>query len=382
MRVRRSAVCAVIALFIGLGLALPANAQEADHEVRVGDTLWDLAARFLSDPMRWSEIFDLNTSVVEDPHWIFPGELLKIPGRGLAAAADQGPPGAAVADGAEGRDGADGAAGEGEAGQDGLVYRRGVPTPLDATVFAREPDARIETGDLVTDFIGALPQVTASEFYRSSLLIDPPSLGPHGVAARLIQENPLDLQLAATAQEYSTVMLHTANLALAEGDLLQAVRWKRGLGGKRVLEIMGLLTVQEVEADSTRAEVTQLFANFQIGDLVIRAPTYDFQAGRETEAVVIGLPGELIGFEVDQPLLSFGDVVYLNVGSTAGAKLGDEFAVFSRTEANTAGLEDRLLTVRVTRVTPANSTARVIEVEQAGAEPGAPARQTGRIATE
>jgi hypothetical protein len=97
---------------------------------------------------------------------------------------------------------------------------------------------------------------------------------------------------------------------------------------------------------------------------------------------VIGLPGELIGFEVDQPLLSFGDVVYLNVGSTAGAKLGDEFAVFSRTEANTAGLEDRLLTVRVTRVTPANSTARVIEVEQAGAEPGAPARQIGRIATE
>ncbi|MEE9207313.1 MAG: LysM peptidoglycan-binding domain-containing protein [Gemmatimonadota bacterium] len=377
MRVRRSAVCAIIALLVTLGLATPASAQEARHEVRVGDTLWDLAARFLSDPLRWSEIFDLNTNVVEDPHWIFPGELLRIPGRRLADGADQGPPGEAARAGAAGAEGQAGAA-----GQERLVYRRGVPTPLDATIFALERNTRIETIGLVTDIVGALPQVTYSEFYRSSLLLDPPSLGPYGVAARLIQENPLGLQQAATAQEYSKVMLHTANLELAEGDLLQAVRWQRGLGGKRVLEIMGLLTVQEVEGDSTRAEVKQLFGNFQIGDLVIRAPSYDFPAGRAVEPVVIGLPGELIGFEVDQPLVSFGDAVYLNVGSTAGAKLGDEFAVFSRTEANTAGLEDRLLTVRVTRVTPANSTARVIEVEQAGAEPGAPARQTGRIATE
>ncbi|MEN8143688.1 MAG: LysM peptidoglycan-binding domain-containing protein [Gemmatimonadota bacterium] len=369
MPVRRGAACAAIALLLALGVALPASAQEASHEVRVGDTLWDLAARFLSDPLRWSEIFDLNTSVVEDPHWIFPGELLKIPGSRFAGGVDQGAPGAVAADAA------------GQAGQE-VAFRRGVATPLDSTIFAREPDARIETGGLVTDVVRALPQVTSTEFYRSSLLIDVRGLGPYGVASRLIQENPLNLRQPATAQEYSTVMLHTANLELAEGDLLQAVRWQRGLADKRVLEIMGLLTVKEVEGDSTRAEVTQLFANFQVGDLVIRAPSYDFPAGRAMEPVVIGLPGEMIGFEVDQHLVSFGDVVYLNVGSTAGARLGDEFAVFSRTEANTAGLEDRLMTVRITRVTPANSTARVIEVEQAGAEPGAPARQIGRVAAE
>ncbi|MET7912040.1 cutinase family protein [Streptomyces avermitilis] len=60
-----------------------------------GDTLWDIAGKYLGDPKRWTEIYDANKSLIEDTakvhpgppvfgtsdhgHWIFPGTNLAIP---------------------------------------------------------------------------------------------------------------------------------------------------------------------------------------------------------------------------------------------------------------------------------------------------------------
>lgn len=47
------------------------------HIVQRGDTLWDLAGKYLGNPYTWPQIWELN-QWVKDPHWIYPGDPLII----------------------------------------------------------------------------------------------------------------------------------------------------------------------------------------------------------------------------------------------------------------------------------------------------------------
>jgi len=60
--------------------AAPASDSAKTHTVKRGDTLWDIAKTYLGDAFLWPEVYRLNTGTIEDPHWIFPGEQLKLPG--------------------------------------------------------------------------------------------------------------------------------------------------------------------------------------------------------------------------------------------------------------------------------------------------------------
>jgi LysM repeat protein len=318
--------------------------QERTHTVRRGDTLWDLAQAYLNDPFQWPEIFRINQDVVEDPHWIYPGEVLRIPGPMIVRRVpDDAEP--AVTD-----------------LQAPTVFaprgRAAAAARLLAPVDATGPSVR--SGQVI-----AAPYVLTGDTERGTgRILDSREL-------RRVAENATSpTEFYSLFEEIHIVppqgALGTAGeryLVIDQGPVVEP------LG--RALVPVGIIEVVQARFGS-EAAIARVIRQFREMRREHKLVTLD-----TTEAVVSGRPepvttrrrqGSIRWIFNDHELPSIQSYVVTDLSSRDGVRIGDEISLFEPVHRGEDGEPDRperpVARAQIVRVTDAGSTAIIIGQRQ------------------
>jgi len=365
-------------VFPGIGAAQEQTRSEptetAVHEVKRGDTLWDLAGFYLANPFLWPRIYEINTHVIEDPHWIYPGEILTLPGSAVARADAS----AVASEPLESWDPSMAREVARFGNQDPGAGRGGVSGFGGSSIFDTSPELGSLIGSLDIQTYAEPVLVSESDFYRAPLLVGRDAIPYTGTTVRKLEGNPLHLRIPPGLRLHDVVIVELESLQVVAGDELRAIRWEDGPDGLEVVRSVAMLRVMEATDTEARARVTRIFDDFSVGDQVTLAEGFDVPPTLSQAAADDGLQAVMVAAEIDQAVLGEGDMVFFDAGSDADVNIGDEFVVFDRADDASARVQDRLATVRIIRVTPQTSTGRIVDLRDTAPEPGAPARRVLR----
>ncbi|HZI99312.1 MAG TPA: LysM peptidoglycan-binding domain-containing protein [Gemmatimonadaceae bacterium] len=330
-----------------------AGPNEVIHVVKRGDTLWDLAKAYLKDPFRWPEVFQRNTDIVENPHWIYPGETIRIPSSEVkpevlariatkpAVQSDRtvfsSTPGGLVPD----RIGSNGEV----LGRDGTS---GVPRgEIESAPFAMKKGGPVNRGRLAAAY--DRPGIVAAAGERRFQLNDRIFLNlPKGVAG-----NPGDLLLAyRLGEEISDV-------------------------GQVVIPT-GIIRVESSSLGMPMGRVVKQFGEIVLDQSIIQLESIPASVGRPV-AVPPG-PAEKVIYVADEPVLpTLQTYVLLSAKSANGVRVGDQFTLIDDSvDPKYPAPPVPAALAEVVRVTPYAVTVIVVNREQPRIYPGMLARLSAR----
>jgi len=328
-------------------LDIPAQDAPDIYIIRKGDTLWDLSGRFLSDPLKWPEIWKKN-GYIEDPHWIFPGQELTFRPPPPPPPLNKPRPlflNAAPVD----------------------PDREAVPA---AAETAEQPT--VETASAVSADDGAViatlrsprPVFTEKSFVRTGFIARRSDF-PKSEVVEIEGES-------LNASKYDFVAVRPGRgLSFKPGDRLSALAVEdrvrhpgTGEDYGHVIRVKGLLDVVSVGDGLVRCRIAENFDPINEGDLIMPAvmrpgPLFDAWVKPDTD-----ISGTIIA--VNEPMLSIhlSDILYIDRGSEDGVLPGDRFAII-RGDASGAGLasDEPLGEISAVNVMPRETAVIVLSLK-------------------
>jgi hypothetical protein len=355
----RSKTASLVAGLLAAAIPAVVAAQAAvpeTHTVRPGDTLWGLAREYLGDPLLWPEIYRQNTLVVEDPHWIYPGEVLRLSGTApeVSAVPAAPEPAAQAPAPAEAP-----APTEGAAAIAATPTQEAAPAPAEAAAPAvqeqqpeqvaeqvEEPpylppptEETADTGSLFPHSMGhpdwtdirqafrdSYRPLTKSMFYSSGWLTENRRL-PLGHLVGYVTPIEIRADDRRNAMLFTKILVAPPNGAQYQvGDTLLVVVMGRDVERwGSIVQPTGLARVIQLDKSGPVAEVIAQFGPIRPNQNVL--PIEKFPEFGNVRAVPIsdGVQGHIVAQKDRKDLVGPNDVVYIDKGAKDGVALGDFF---------------------------------------------------------
>lgn len=396
----------LLVLTLTPGLVLAQAAAPETHTVREGDTLWDLAKHYRGDPFLWPDIYRMNTSVVEDPHWIYPGEVLRLagadsvhavpttdtpePASGPVAQADSAAADSTAADSTATAEPAPAMASDDPA--------EGPPQQTLAqltTVSANEPGEE-EQGlfgpkrkQLLQESIKAYNNqpyraLRRSEFYSSGFLTEKQKLPFGTVLGPVTPQQVRASSVNANAMPFSTIAIEAPrNGTYQIGDtLLVATLGPEIESYGQVVVPTGLIRVVDTVQGRYVANVVATYGPIRNGQRVLPAEKFAPSGDAHAVPVTEGVKATFIGGPGRQDLKAPQMVVFLNKGREDGVAAGDLFEIRRRAERLPDGrqlINEVMATLQIVHVRDHTATGRLINILSPDIPPGTDARQVAKL---
>ncbi|HXW97097.1 MAG TPA: LysM peptidoglycan-binding domain-containing protein [Gemmatimonadales bacterium] len=395
----RLRLLALVAGFMAPAVLSAQTPKPDTHTVKPGDTLWDLAKQYLGDPFLWPEIYRLNTNVVEDPHWIYPGEVLRLAGGPEVSAvpSKETPPppsaGQAVAEVPHDTLNPEAAAAE-EPAAPLAEPQVGELSPSDTTSDNRDDvDLTPLVGDRRRQAAGPSLELSLqrnyrpirrSEFFSSGFLTEGQQLPFARILGNVTPLQIANVSTRSTAQLYGRVAVQPPEGAKYQvGDTLLALDLQREIEGYGYIVVpTGLLRVVDVSRPEVLAEVVASYGPVRDQQRALPAEKFTDPGNVRPVPISDGVRGSVVGQRDQQPLTGPQDVVFLDKGRKDGVALGDLFELRQQPRERPGAatvVNEVMATVQVVHVSDRSATARVVSLIHPDIPAGTEARQVAKL---
>jgi hypothetical protein len=367
-----------LSFLLTLGLVAPASAQGAkatSHTVKKGDTLWDISRTYLGDPFLWPQIYKLNTDVVENPHWIYPGEVLKleaVAGQTTVPTTETPPPPAPAEPAPSAMPPAPPVMEQANQGEDdGLsLFRRKRADAQSAFKTYRE---------------AKFHPLLAGEFYSSGFLTEGDSLPWGELLGPVTPEQIESGRTRAAVQVFTEVgMRPPAGATYSKGDTLVIVDRREGpIGYGEIVVPTGLVRVTGQNGNQAVGDVVAVYGTIRNGLSLIPAEKVTDPGSAAYQRVSGGIEGRVLVSSNPRDLRHPQEVMFIDVGRNNGVAPGDVFQVRrtpgaqDKTEAD--AVDELMAVLQVIHVRGRTATVKVLNVVSPDIKPGTRVVQIAKL---